>query len=354
MNAGADPNAANDVNPLVDVPPAAITEAGAIGYAKSPTSVLAPGSLFAGSVGADEPGSYSFAITDGQGNSISSVNSGLKTLDGTHIMLSTDASGAVVGTAGQTEVFKVYVDGNGFVWIAQYQAIAHDVDGSSQAAFDDIATVAADLHIKATLTDFDGNSTSAVSGVALKIQFQDDGPVAVNDVNSVNGAALTATGNVITGTDIAVGFDANSTDGNADTKGTDGAKITQAAGVTTDTAADGSHNFQVTGQFGTLVINENGDYTYTRFNGAPAQGNDVFTYTLTDGDGDFSTAKLTVSISDHGVTVSEIGAQGGDETVYENDLSRNPGNGRSGWLQPECGQPDSDGDVPYHGSGRHR
>ena len=184
VNTAADPNAANDVNPLVDVPPAAITEAGAIGYAKSPTSVLAPGSLFAGSVGADEPGSYSFAITDGHGNPISSVDSGLKTLDGTHIMLSTDASGAVVGTAGLTEVFKVYVDGNGFVWIAQYQAIAHDVDGSSQAAFDDIATVTADLHIKATLTDFDGDSTSAVSGVALKIQFQDDGPVAVNDVDS--------------------------------------------------------------------------------------------------------------------------------------------------------------------------
>ena len=210
----------------------------------------------------------------------------------------------MVGTAGQTEVFKVYVDGNGFVWIAQYQPIAHDVDGSSQAAFDDIATVTADLHIKATLTDFDGDFTSAVSGVALKIQFQDDGPVAVNDVDSVNGAALTATGNVITGTDIAVGFDANSTDGNADTKGTDGAKITQVAGVTTDTTPDGSHNFQVTGQFGTLVINENGGYTYTRFNGAPAEGNDVFTYTLTDGDGDFSTAKLTVSISDHGVTAS--------------------------------------------------
>ena len=336
VNTAPDPNAANDVNPLVDVPPAAITEAGAIGYAKSPTSVLAPGSLFAGSVGADEPGSYSFAITDGHGNPISSVNSGLKTLDGTHIMLSTDANGAVVGTAGLTEVFKVYVDGNGFVWIAQYQAIAHDVDGSSQAAFDDIATVTADLHIEATLTDFDGDSTSAVSGVALKIQFQDDGPVAVNDVDSVNGAALTATGNVITGTDIAIGFDANITDGIADTKGTDGAKITEVAGVTTDTAPDGSHNFQVTGQFGTLVINENGGYTYTRFNGAPGEGNDVFTYTLTDGDGDFSTAKLTVKISNHGVTIKDIGSQDGDETVFENDLSAIRGVGESDGSSPNA------------------
>src|SRR6185437_15635092 len=123
----------------------------------------------------------------------------------------------------------------------------------SQAAFDDIMTVTADLHIKATLTDFDGDSTSVVSPVALSVQFQDDGPLAVNDVDSANGAALIATGNVITGVDIAVGHDANTTDGNADTKGTDGAKITEVDGVTAVTTPDGSHNFHVAGQFGTLV-----------------------------------------------------------------------------------------------------
>ena len=304
MNIAADPNAANDVNPLVDIPPAAIAEANAIGYAKSPTSVLYSGSLFTGSVGADENGTYSFAIIDKNGNPITSVNSGLQTLDGSHIMLSTSASGAVVGSVGQTEAFKVYVDGNGFVWIAQYQPIAHSVDGSSPAALDDIATVTADLHVKATLTDFDGDATSAVSPVALMIQFQDDGPLAVNDVDFVEAGALTATGNVMTGVDIAVGFDSNTNDGVADTKGTDGAKITEVIGVTAETSPDGSHNFQVTGQYGTLVINENGDYTYTRFNGSPVVANEVFTYTLTDGDGDFSTAKLTISISDHGVTAN--------------------------------------------------
>ncbi|MBR1251493.1 VCBS domain-containing protein, partial [Bradyrhizobium sp. AUGA SZCCT0169] len=334
VNTAADPNAANDVNPLVDVPPGAIAEANAIGYAKSPTSVLATGSLFAGSVGADEEGTYSFAITDSAGNPITSVDSGLTTLDGSHIMLSTDVNGAVVGSVGQTEIFKVYVDSDGFVWIGQYQPIAHSLDGSSPATHDDIASVTAALHIKATLTDFDGDSTSVVSGVALQVQFQDDGPLAVNDVDSANGAVLTATGNAITGVDIAVGFDANATDGNADTKGTDGAKITEVAGVTTDVSPDGSLNFQVTGQYGTLVINENGNYTYTRFNGSPVVANDVFTYTLTDGDGDFSTATLTVSISDRGVTISGIGAQGGDVTVLENDLSASRAVGESDGSSP--------------------
>jgi len=320
VNTQADPNAANDVDPQVDQPPAAILDANAIGYAKSSTSVIASGSpLFSGSVGADADGTWSFQVTDAQGNAIDNVDSGLTTLDGTRIMLSTDGNGAVVGTADQTEVFKVYVDGDGFVWIAQYQPIANPVAGSSAAAYDDIATATADLHVKATLTDFDGDSTSVVSGVALQIQFQDDGPLAVDDVDSVFGASLTATGNVITGKDI-VGGDGNTTDGNADHVGTDGAKITEVSGITTDTSADPSHNFQVTGKYGTLVINENGDYTYTRFDGSPIVDVDVFTYTLTDGDGDFSTAKLTISISDRGVTISGIGSTDGDQTVYEANL----------------------------------
>ncbi|WLA62321.1 DUF5801 repeats-in-toxin domain-containing protein [Bradyrhizobium diazoefficiens] len=316
VNSLPDPNPANDTS---DVPPAAIFEANAIGYAKSASSVLDFGSLFTGKVGADEPGTYSFAVTDKNGNALTGVDSGLTTLDGTHILLTTEQSGAVVGMAGQTEVFRVYADSTGYVWIAHYQAIHNDVAGSSQAAYDDIATVTADLHLKGSLTDFDGDTTSVVSPVALNIQFQDDGPLAVNDFDSVAHGDLVATGNVITGHDIP-GGDSNATDGVADSAGTDGAKITEVAGVTTVTTPNGANDFVVAGQFGTLTINEHGDYTYTRFNGSPVVGNDVFTYTLTDGDGDFSTAKLTINVTDNGVLITGIGAQGGDETVDEANL----------------------------------
>ncbi|WP_459592943.1 DUF5801 repeats-in-toxin domain-containing protein, partial [Bradyrhizobium diazoefficiens] len=316
VNSLPDPNPANDTS---DVPPAAIFEANAIGYAKSASSVLDFGSLFTGKVGADEPGTYSFAVTDKNGNALTGVDSGLTTLDGTHILLTTEQSGAVVGMAGQTEVFRVYADSTGYVWIAQYQAIHNDVAGSSQAAYDDIATVTADLHLKGSLTDFDGDTTSVVSPVALNIQFQDDGPLAVNDFDSVAHGDLVATGNVITGHDIP-GGDSNATDGVADSAGTDGAKITEVAGVTTVTTPNGANDFVIAGQFGTLTINEHGDYTYTRFNGSPVVGNDVFTYTLTDGDGDFSTAKLTINVTDNGVLITGIGAQGGDETVDEANL----------------------------------
>jgi T1SS-143 domain-containing protein len=139
----------------------------------------------------------------------------------------------------------------------------------------------------------------------------------------------TATGNVITG--------AGTTNNGEDLLGADGAKITGVVGVTVDTTSDGSHNFEVAGQYGTLVINENGAYIYTRFDGAPIVANDVFTYTLTDGDGDSSTATLTIGISDDGVTFSGINAQDGDIIVSENDLLASRGVDESAGSSPDSG-----------------
>ncbi|KRR21582.1 DUF5801 repeats-in-toxin domain-containing protein [Bradyrhizobium retamae] len=139
----------------------------------------------------------------------------------------------------------------------------------------------------------------------------------------------TATGNVVTGV--------GTTNFGADVLGADGAKVTGVVGVTTDTTPDGSHNFQVTGQYGTLVLNENGGYTYTRFDGSPVVANDVFTYALTDGDGDVSTATLTIGISDHGVTISGINGEDGDITVYENDLLASRGVDESAGSSPDSG-----------------
>ncbi|MDE5452826.1 VWA domain-containing protein [Bradyrhizobium sp. CSA112] len=138
-----------------------------------------------------------------------------------------------------------------------------------------------------------------------------------------------ATGNVITGV--------GTTNFGADVLGADGAKVIGVVGVTTVTTPDGSQNFQVIGQYGTLVLNENGDYTYTRFDGSPVVASDVFTYALTDGDGDVSTATLTIGISDHGVTISGINREDGDITVHENDLLASRGVGESAGSSPDSG-----------------
>ncbi|MHB9437319.1 DUF5801 repeats-in-toxin domain-containing protein [Mesorhizobium sp. C089B] len=322
VNNAADPNPADDT---ALSPPALVDEPGALGYAKSSASALG---LFNASVGADDDATFSFAVTDANGNPLSNVDSGLKTLDGSAIMLSTNADGVLVGSANGVDVFKVYVDPTGAVWIGQYQPIAHNVDGSSTAAFDDIATVAADLHVKATITDFDGDTSTAVSHVALSIEFQDDGPVAVNDQDSVTeDGPLTADGNVITGVG---GADANATDGHADHLGTDG------LGSITWDGAVANH---VAGTYGQLTVGADGSYTYVLYTQAqnPAgyaavQALDVgqtvaesFDYAVADGDGDTALASLTITINGTNdvpqIVVDQGNPAGAHDLVYEAGLA---------------------------------
>ncbi|MEO5773016.1 MAG: DUF5801 repeats-in-toxin domain-containing protein, partial [Sphingomicrobium sp.] len=54
----------------------------------------------------------------------------------------------------------------------------------------------------------------------------------------------------------------------------------------------------VNGQYGTLTINANGDYSYLRTT-ALGGVSDTFTYTLTDRDGDTATATLSIAIQDN-------------------------------------------------------
>jgi len=148
------------------------------------------------------------------------------------------------------------------------------------------------------VTDTDGDATAPAT---LRIDIVDDVPTARNDTDSVaSGTFGPETGNVISG----VGTTSGST--GKDTVGADNAHVTAIASNNiggSDSSADPSHNFQVAGQYGTLTINEDGSYSYTRNAGTPGGVSDVFTYTLTDGDGDSSPATLTINIGDSTPTV---------------------------------------------------
>ena len=96
-----------------------------------------------------------------------------------------------------------------------------------------------------------------------------------------------------------------------------------------------ARNLEVKGQYGALIIAEDGGYSYIRFAGTSVVASDVFTYTLTDGDGDVSTATLTIGISDHGVTISGINSDGGDIAVFENDLPASRGAGELAGTSPD-------------------
>ncbi|MDO9362489.1 MAG: VCBS domain-containing protein, partial [Sphingopyxis sp.] len=150
-----------------------------------------------------------------------------------------------------------------------------------------------------TVSDSDGNLADDATAM-LRIDIVDDVPVAVNDTDSIAAGQFgPATGNVIT--DAAPG-DAGDSDNGADTRGADGAAVSAIVSVNVpangDTTADGSGNFQVNGQYGALIINADGSYSYTRAAGTPGGVSDSFTYTLRDGDGDLATATLTISIAD--------------------------------------------------------
>ncbi|WP_298725303.1 retention module-containing protein [uncultured Pseudomonas sp.] len=150
------------------------------------------------------------------------------------------------------------------------------------------------------VTDTDG---SAASG-SIDVNIVDDLPTANPDSNAVTATEnqLTLTGNVLTN----------------DVQGADR--------VSTGPITAGTF----TGKYGTLVLAADGTYTYTLNTTDPdfinlhggGNGVESFTYTLTDADGDTSTANLVLNVSNLNdpVTLNGLDLNGGELTVYEKNL----------------------------------
>ena len=155
------------------------------------------------------------------------------------------------------------------------------------------------------VTVVDDNGTTA--NATLDVNIVDDLPNAVNDSNATTAseAQLTLTGNVLTN----------------DVQGADR--------VATGPITAGTF----TGTYGTLVLNANGTYTYTLntsdadFKALTGGGNGTetfaYTITITDADGDTSTANLVLQIqnNDDPVIINGLDVNGGELTVYEQNLS---------------------------------
>ncbi|MDX8529249.1 VCBS domain-containing protein, partial [Mesorhizobium sp. MSK_1335] len=166
-----------------------------------------------------------------------------------------------------------------------------------------------------TVTDSDGDVS--LPGT-LSVQIVDDVPTANPDANSVAaGSHAEISGNVMTG--------AGETDPStsADVKGADGASVTSAFGTgaaqDVTSAATGT---TIAGQYGTLTLYSDGHYTYDRAANTPGGVNDVFHYTLTDGDGDQSNTTLTINIGNEPPRLGDIPAAGAaGAIVYEAGLA---------------------------------
>ncbi|MBR0868326.1 DUF5801 repeats-in-toxin domain-containing protein, partial [Bradyrhizobium diazoefficiens] len=291
------PNPENDVDPATAPSVLTVAIAGAqigtvLGYAES---TGAANTLFTtpdfGTDGPGPAGGVSYQLTNSTGGGFTGQDSGLNTTVGNRdIFLFTDSANpnivwGVDSNNLQTgeKVFALYVDTDGHLWVAQFAAIAHNVDGSTPAAYDDEVSITNGLvYISATATDGDGDTAHAVSPAGLHINFQDDGPHAFAEApQDVLEGSAPVTGQL--------DFD----------PGADGATVTEINGVNLSFGVDG-YSQAIALAHGSLQVTADGAYKFV------AQPDDVyktggpanFTYTVTDGDGDTSASTVSFVVTD--------------------------------------------------------
>ena len=205
------------------------------------------------------------------------------------------------------------------------------------------------LTATATSTEADGGA-SASSSSSLKIYVIDSAPVAVDDVDSV-GFKGTATGNVILGE--------GGEDMGADEVDADDVTLSSISYHNKEYTFDEDGHLmrnghevkdnRIHGEHGNLQIHQDGSYTYTSTERRGGHPEDSFDYTLSDSDGDNSSATLTIkhdnlAAVDDSAVVHEAGLPTGtdpgsdSETVTGNLLDNDMGvHGNAVISRIECG-----------------
>ncbi|GGD73717.1 DUF5801 repeats-in-toxin domain-containing protein [Croceicoccus mobilis] len=222
--------------------------------------------------GNDAPGSVTYALS----LSGSDAGSGLYTLDGTEIVLNI-AGGVITGSADGTDYFTISVDASGSVTFAFTGDYANITNGDATSNDDPAALMAGTgvLTLVATATDSDFDSASAAIDLGNgTFVIEDDGPTAADD-----GAFMVDEDQTLSDIDVFGNDDA----------GTDGVDLATGITIVTDAAK------------GTVTYNGDGTFDYTP--DAGASGDDSFTYSITDADGDTSTATVSLTIAPDSVPV---------------------------------------------------
>jgi Mg-chelatase subunit ChlD len=311
--------------------------AGDIAYAKVSGSLLFTDSS---TFGQDGPGTKSYSLdVVGAG---SSTKSGLQDAETNQdiylVQIDADTVVGRVGSDKGTEAFRIDVNtSNGDVTVTQSRALEHNNAGSTAEDHDENTSPeimdANKLILNVNVTDGDEDGDSDGIDLGLLIKFEDDGPIARDDVDnlaSIGGGKYEASGNVITGANVTTpGVD----DGGSDKVATI-SKI-QFGGSSDTTFSSGV--LEVNGTYGTLKMEADGDYTYD-FNEAgwagkvPSGSTEVFTYTYKDSDGDIDTATLTIVLGTATVETSATVNNGAGGCIPEDTygpltLTADPGAG---------------------------
>ena len=214
------------------------------------------------------------------------------TLNITGIRLST-ATGPFETTTFSTVESGSSYNSNGTQVTGTYGTLTIGADGSYSYAATASATDALDNG--ETVKEYfeykvNDETDDAIGNITITVKGINDDPVGVNDTDAVTYGSTLSRAN---GNEYDLLIDDTDVDGDDDESDFTITSITPAGGSAQTTFA--SNIETVTGQYGTLVLNSNGSYTYDPTNNSNAQAlangetaTDVFTYVFNDG-----TSKLT-------------------------------------------------------------
>lgn len=183
------------------------------------------------------------------------------------------------------------------------------------------------------------NTDPTANRITFNVSAVNDAPVAANDAPLKAVVAGSATANTVSGN--AVMGDAGPTGNQADSDvENDTLRVTGLVAGTGTPSGSTPGSFAATGRYGSLSIAADGSYTYTLNNADPdtlalRQGDavsDVFTYRITDGNGGFSTATITLQVGGPGqltATTSAVAPAGmglnGEYYGYNDDRTGSSG-----------------------------
>ena len=178
-----------------ELPIATASGAGTLlGWAQGAGSVVATDTSLGG---ADGKASVTYALTQAGGTAFNGQDSGLlATGTSAHIFLYTEGalvvgregSGATPNPAGAVAFSLGLGPGNQLV-LAQYEAIKHPATTDPNDA--QSITPSSLVHVTQTVTDGDGDVSTATSDTAITVEFQDDGPSAAGYQPSESPAGFT-------------------------------------------------------------------------------------------------------------------------------------------------------------------
>ncbi|MFL0355979.1 DUF5801 repeats-in-toxin domain-containing protein [Erythrobacter sp. GH1-10] len=247
-----------------------------------------------------------------------------ETTNGTIVFVADDGLSAIlINGVEVTTVGQTFTSPLGTLTITSIDLAAGEV-GFSYTLEDNTLGEEVDGFFEVTVIDVDGDQATA----SLSIIIVDDGPIAADDIGIVPaGTHAPITGDVL----------ANDESG-ADDFPTDG--TVTGFGNESGSAEPGD---TLQGEYGTLTLNADGTYTYTRDGNTPGGVEESFEYTIVDQDGTTSTAILTIQIGDAPDTITDVPRVGDGTEVNEGALPPR-GDEPVGSSEGADGNPDNDSD----------